>query len=363
MVQFIPEKDDWAQAFRSIGQGAGEGYLNHSDEMALKKSIGSLPENATPRQILDAITGTRTYKPEAKQTALKNYLGVAEFEELKRKSKAQEQIGEAKNTIAQNKEKRLAQEKEDAQKQTEAIVNQLDLPEEQKEALAGSLDKSAAEGLLRDQISKSKGDVKLSPLQKKLQTKAADSYIKIVEEIPALQDTLKNLEHVRELSNKLGFPGAAAFTIGSKAGTQLESEAFALLQPIIKIFNPSGPIAQKKLEQLSNLYKIKQTDFPWQREGKLNALERFAKQALARAQDKKKLYEEIDRNGGSITEELQEKINREDESLIDAMTDYEIAAQEVDIPELPKPDSFKGQTVESADGKRYYSDGTRWVIR
>lgn len=90
-----------------IGQGLAnlitsgtQSYQNSADESALQKSISSLGDNPSPRQILDAITGTRTYSPQAKQTALKNYLGVSEFEELKRKAIAQEEINKEKNRVA-----------------------------------------------------------------------------------------------------------------------------------------------------------------------------------------------------------------------------------------------------------------------
>lgn len=100
MVQFIPAKDDWADAFRQIGAGLAKGYTNRADENAVQKSIADLGDKPTPRQILDAITSVKTYTPEAKQQALQNYLGVEQFEELKRHAKAQEAIQSEKNRVA-----------------------------------------------------------------------------------------------------------------------------------------------------------------------------------------------------------------------------------------------------------------------
>lgn len=96
MVTVLPKEDKWGDIFAGIGQGVSQGYMNRTDEMALQKAVGGLDANATPRQILDAITGTRTYSPESKQNLLKNYLGVAEFEELKRKNTANENIARSK---------------------------------------------------------------------------------------------------------------------------------------------------------------------------------------------------------------------------------------------------------------------------
>jgi hypothetical protein len=100
MVQFIPAKDDWADAFRKMGSGVAEGYMGRTDERALQKSILGLGPNPTPRDVLNAITNTKTYTPKAKQQALSNYLGVEQFEELKRKAQAQEEIAGERNRIA-----------------------------------------------------------------------------------------------------------------------------------------------------------------------------------------------------------------------------------------------------------------------
>lgn len=81
MVTVIENKNPWEKTFRNFGEGVAEGYTENHDREALQKSIETLPVNASPRQILDAITNTRTYSTEAKQTALKNYIGAAELEE------------------------------------------------------------------------------------------------------------------------------------------------------------------------------------------------------------------------------------------------------------------------------------------
>jgi hypothetical protein len=96
MAQFIPAKDDWAKAFSSFGSGATEGYINRSDDNSIQAAIQNLPPNAGARDVLNAITGAKTYRPEAKQRALSNYLGVEQFEELKRKAKSEEEIKRAK---------------------------------------------------------------------------------------------------------------------------------------------------------------------------------------------------------------------------------------------------------------------------
>lgn len=80
MVTILPQEHGWADAFANIGKGVSQGYMDRSDENTLKKAIMDLGPNPTPRQIVDAVTGARTFNPESKQRAVKNYMGVAEYE-------------------------------------------------------------------------------------------------------------------------------------------------------------------------------------------------------------------------------------------------------------------------------------------
>lgn len=103
MVQYIPSRDDWGDAGRAAGKNIVEGYKNRADESAIQNAIKGLGEKPSARDVLDAITGTKTYSPESKQTALQNYIGIEKFEELQRHAKAQEKINEDKNAIQLNK--------------------------------------------------------------------------------------------------------------------------------------------------------------------------------------------------------------------------------------------------------------------
>ena len=85
MVQFIPGRDDWGEAAVNFGRGATEGYMQRSDENAVKKAIMDLGPNPAAKDILNALTGARTYGNEAKQEYLKNYLNAENFELLKKK--------------------------------------------------------------------------------------------------------------------------------------------------------------------------------------------------------------------------------------------------------------------------------------
>lgn len=411
MVQFIPARNDWANAFQKIGQGVSEGYMQRTDEKALQSSLEKLGPNPTARQILDTVTNTKTYSPEAKQNVLKNYLGVAEFEELQRKHKESELIDQAKNrlekmriestdkkTSLQNKElefktkkaalenkelelktkkaeseikdkedklKKEKEDKEEERKRVKSIVKELPLTEEQKEALGDSLSVKAAEDLVKEHLFPKTKDAKLTPFQKAIQQEHANQYIKATEDIPKLQTTIEDIDHVRSLSDKLSktenFGGQVG--INSEQAQEMESKSFPLIEQIVKVFNPSGPIAQQKLKLIQDKYTIKASDLPWIRTAKLNALEYYSKQALKRTQEKKTLIEKYE---GSPPESEVNRFEKESDTLSDAMMDYELAGEEIneghELSGTP-PIDWKGKTVTSTSGQKYYSDGTRWVKR
>lgn len=352
MVTVVQPQNTWSDIGERFGTGVVQGHQNRSDEMALQKSIGSLPPNASPRQILDAITNTKTYSPEAKQNVLKNYMGQAQFEETKKKA---QEIQSAKQAEELNK---LNRERENARN----IVKQLKLPEEQKAALGESLSQSAAEDLLKAQV-KGEGTEKLTPFQKKVQEKNAEDYINLTKEVPKLQNTIENIDHVEELSKTLGafdmnWLGPLSGLVGTSQAKELEAASFPLIEPIVKTFNPSGPIATQKLKIIQDKYQIKATDTPPAIKGKIAALRRFAKQAYARNNERLKLYEKYD---GNPPLNIIESFDQESDTLSDAMMDYEVKGEEVDIPGLPEAKGFKGKTITSPEGEKYFSDGTRWV--
>lgn len=351
MVTVIESNDVWGDVGRNFGKGTVKGYQNQSDDRALQKTIQNLPPDASPKDVLNAILGTNTYSNEAKQQALKNYMGVKEFEETQRKAKEQAALQRARNDILQAKESRIAQAKDDARSNVKTIVNQLDLPEEQKESLGESLDIKGATDLLKQQITQN--EKKLNPLK----NKGADEYIELTKELGTLKTTLEDIDYAESLSDDLGYTGTLWSTLGlSRKGKELEGVAFPLIQPILKMLAPSGAIAAQKLKTTQEKYAIRGSDAPWNRKAKLDALRRFAKQAEKRATDR---MEFLKKHDFSPPKEELERFDRDSETIVDAMLDYDIQAEDADVP--AEASKFKGQTITSPDGQKYYSDGQRWV--
>jgi len=360
MVTILPKENDWSEVGQLFGQGATKGYQNRADEMALQKAIGGLGENPTPRQILDAVTGTKTYNPTSKQNMFKNYLGAAEFEELQKKNKTAGELASAKNTISDAKNKATQDKANSERVAADTLIDQLDVDPDLKEKFKGNLPLAQATDLYKHQVTAGE---KLSPLEKKLQEKQAEDYIELTKEIPKLQTTVENVKYVEELAKKLGFLGPLKGLLNTESAAELNAASFPLIEPIVKMFNPSGPIATQKLKIIQDKYQIKATDAPWSIPGKIKALERFSKQALSRAQERMKLYEE---HKGNPPKEVLKKFDKESETLGDAMVDYDLAGEEAPKGSMPEQvtkdvEKLKGKTITSPDGQKYYSDGVRWL--
>lgn len=106
-----------------LGEGIGEGYMQGSDERAIRGAIESLPENASYRDILTAISGVSTYNPEAKQQAASNLLKSHELE-------AREKQYERKV------EDRLDKENKKVQAEQDKIAKEAQLEEAEQNFLA-----------------------------------------------------------------------------------------------------------------------------------------------------------------------------------------------------------------------------------
>ncbi len=134
MVTILPKNNTYSDIGERFSSGIVSGYQNRADETAIQNAITALGPTASGRQILDALTKTKTYNPESKQTFLNNFLGVEKVEELKRQAQANEQIAQQRNE-ALIKKAQLKQEIDQAKKleeQSKEINDSLTLIDEAK---------------------------------------------------------------------------------------------------------------------------------------------------------------------------------------------------------------------------------------
>lgn len=415
MVTILPrEENGWAAAAKDFGGGLTKGYQNASDENAIRESLERLGPEAKPQDVLKALTNTRTYNPKVKQQALENYLGTSKFEELQRHAKQTEALQAARNSIATNNatnaenhrvaqrtetnrhnvasegvssarnevqndrniiagnravERATTQEKKDLEKaeekqkqreDTQEIVNKLDLSDEEKASFGKSLTLPTAEKLLVEKLT---GNKELSPIQKKKAGLYAKDYVELTKDIPKMRAHLANIEEVKRLSNSMG--NAQAFAnnfMYTPKGAELKSKSIALIQPLLKVLNPTGQIAVSKLHFVNDLTALQPNDTVAVREAKIKALEMYGNQALARAEEYMKFIDDFDK--GLISgEQLDKKVKNfdvEQETFVDSMIDHLGGPAKEEVSKLPKPSEWKGKTLESESGARYKSNGQNW---
>lgn len=283
MVTILPKENDWSDAFQSIGQGVAQGYTNRSDEMALQKAIGDLGENPTPRQILDAVTGTRTYNPESKQNLFKNYLGVAQFEELQKNHRNSREEREEKARIAKNN--------------ATALVDASDLSDEEKakynkEIAEGNIDLNAIKTLTKPKATKT------DDFTKGLTKERVKQYVEAEKSLVQSQRNLNDLNKLGKLNSELSGPLGYfnALNPFDAKSAELAALGFGVIEPIVKIFNPSGPIATQKLKQLQEIYAINRLDSSAKIKGKIAALKRYANYAKEFSEKRIKLFKDYNGN-------------------------------------------------------------------
>lgn len=351
MVTTLPREDIWGDVGRGFGKGASEGYMGRADELAIQKAVQELGPNPSPRDILNAVTNTKTYSPESKQNVFKNYLGVGEYEQMQRKLDIEQ--GKIKA-----KEEADALKRETERTQVRELVKQIpNATPEQIESWGESLSLKGAENMLAKSLNPKAAPQ--STFQRKYEEEMAKDYVSLAKELPELRTVKSNLADLQKLSDQVGFFDSAKGLVGlSGPVKEMEGMSFPLIKSIVKIFNPSGPLAQKKLEQISKKYVIEPKDLPAVRTAKIKALGRFNDQAIHRAEEKLALYQKY--NGAPPIGVL-ENFDKESDTISDAMLDYNIEAEETDLGVAPE--EWKGQTIEGPDGQEYYSDGMRWIKR
>lgn len=305
MVTILPKENDWSDAFQAIGSGVSQGYQNRADDMALQKAIGDLGENPTPRQILDAVTGTKTYNPQAKQNLFKNYLGTAQFEELQKQHK----------TTREEKQKKEDVEKNNARE----ILKASDLPKEEKTRLTIDIDEGNINLSGVKELVKPKKKEATDDFTKGLTKERVKQYTDSEKSLVQSQRNLKDLDRLEQLNKQLSGPTGYfnALNPFDQEAAELEALGFGAIEPIVKTFNPSGPIAQKKLEQLSKIYGISRFDSSAKIKGKISALRRYANYAQEIAKKRINLFKEHKGNPpiGDIVQ-----LDLEADALIDRMS-------------------------------------------
>ena len=291
MVTVVPADFDYSQIGKNLGKGATEGYMNRSDEMAIQKAVGSLEEGYTPRQLLDAVTGVKTYNPEAKQQFLKNAMGVAELEETVRKNKVTEEANRLQKLkkVADENKKEIAETGS-----SKALINTSDLPEDEKKALNDQVDAGTLTLPAVKELIKPAKAAPASEFEKGMARENVKTYKKAENDIAVGNRTLSDLNRIDELTEKLSGPAGffKALNPFNEDASELKSLGYTAIEPIVHIFNPVGPIAQRKLENILKIFGISPLDTSAAIKGKVKALRKYANDTLNLAKKRVELFKE-----------------------------------------------------------------------
>jgi hypothetical protein len=330
MVTVIPESSNaktlaLGQSISNLLTGINETYEKNADEKALQNAVAKLGPQASGEDIMQAILNTKTYGKESKQKLFENVMGVEKFKEEKRQA-------DLKHTKEQEK---LKKERADA----DAIIDQLELPEDQAQGLKGVVDLKTAQGLLKEKLKPPKAAA-LSPAEKKIQELSATHYVKTkTETLPELRDLRSTLGEVEKISSELSTSrGLSSYVFPSAKASELKALATTLIKPVLKVFNPVGQIPIAKIQWISDQFKVEPTESASTREGKIKASKYLLDQAYARAGDEVRLYEEY---GGAPPQAVIDKFHKETEGIIDAIIDTVQEAKSTVTPSKKAKPSFE----------------------
>lgn len=239
--------------------------MNRSDENAVRKSIEGLGPNPSARQILDAITNTKTYSPEAKQNVLSNYFGVEKFEELKRHALESEKLEAERNKIQEettNLKRQLEETEKTRKQQIEAndalsLIDFSNLGQEEKE-------------LLRNKVRNN--EISLSAIKEII--KPNKSKEKMFETEEAKNTAQKAYNRLAELIPDVGASGAITSNLGGKTAQsygEFTSLTGALESFLVEMVN-RGTLSNTRFKYITETLLPKPSDSQATIKGKLQGL-------------------------------------------------------------------------------------------
>lgn len=253
MVTILPKESDWSDAFQAIGQGVSQGYQNRADQQALQNSIMGL-ENASPQDVLKAILGTNTYNPQSKQNFFQNALGIENFKELQRKTKAKEEVDTLKAGLDEAKKKK---ELEAAKNDALTLIDASALEHAEKESL-------------REKVNK--GEASYDAIKEVL--KPNKQLTKEKEEEKAQETTQRAFDNIAALIPDVGRSGILTSKLGgdtAKAYSQFTSLTGALEALLVEKVN-RGALSNTRFKYITETLLPKPSDSQADIRGKLEGL-------------------------------------------------------------------------------------------
>jgi hypothetical protein len=127
-----------------------------------------------------------------------------------------------------------------------------------------------------------------------LQKRGAAEVMELEKKIPTYNNTLADIDEMERLSNEYlgGVKGYIKGTLNTQASRELDTLGASSLDPIIKKFNPAGTLPTAKLNWIRKTFSPSAAENPSGRQGKINNLRRFTKQAKKKDEERLRLLKE-----------------------------------------------------------------------
>lgn len=159
---------------------------------------------------------------------------------------------------------------------------------------------------------------KQSPFDKAVETAEAKELVELEKAIPKGEDAISNLDYIEKQFNEnlTGLTGTTKALLNTGDAAEVENVGFTAIEPIIKLFNPVGPIPVQKVKIIRDAFQPHATDLKSTFRGKVAALRRLAQQGLDRA---KKRIEFIRATNGKPDKKQLAQFDQESGQIEDAL--------------------------------------------
>lgn len=200
-----------------------------------------------------------------------------------------------------------------------------------------------------------------SEYEKTKEREMAKAEAEIMKEIPKIDSALRMADQVAALIEET--TGFGSLNLSKQS--ELSVRAAALLEPMIKIYNPTGQVSQIKLKWINDKFGINATDTRWTQRGKLVGIRSLLTEQRKRLDERQQLIQ--DWNGNPPMEKLRQ-FDDESEKIYDAITGWDERSAEsgifneatMKIQEQLK-DAPKDKVIKGPEGRRYKWMEDKWV--
>lgn len=309
-------------ALGQFGSGLLDAYtantIKNRDEDALQQLIGGIDPNASEQDQLMQILKAKGVPLEKKQT-------IADV------------FGKAKQRAA---DKAAAKEKADYQRQIEALK----LGQKEREL---DIKEAGLQG-------------KKSPLSEKekiMQKEFGKQEAEIVKELPKINSSLRIADEVGNLIEATTGTGNLSLENRSK----LDVASSTLLEPLIKIYNPTGQMSAVKLKWITDRFKISNNELRSTQRGKLESIKSLLNEQKRRLEERQKLINEY---GGDAPKNVLDNFDKDSEKIYDQMSGFSAFGEAKPAPpniQKAFQNADKSKVINGPEGKSYKWQGDQWV--